>query len=139
VKKRLFPRVTDRGVRRVSRQGGFDRETLRASDVLRGPAQHFPPGRDPAPLRRFGTDALRNGICFQEILLPFEINFPHQTALSETVRTRKDRKGGHASGCRLIQFADHAVICIPGNRNLEFQDERAPRMWIPFGRPPRNM
>jgi len=123
--KRSFQRCPDRRVRPASRQSRFDRKALFSSNVLRGPPKHFPSRRDPGSPRRLRPNAPGYGIGFQQVLSSLELDLPDQTALSGTVRPCKNRQDGHASGSRLIQLADHAVIALAGSAADEIHFEFA--------------
>jgi hypothetical protein len=57
-----------------------------------------------------GFNSPRNCIRFQQITSTLEFDLPDQTALAGTVRPGKNRRDGHASGCRAFEFPDYAVI-----------------------------
>jgi hypothetical protein len=61
----------------------------------------------------------QNSIRFQQVFSAFELDLPDQTALSRTVRPGKNRQNRHASGRRLIQLADHAVVAFTGSAGDE--------------------
>ncbi len=110
--KGSFQRSSNRIVRPVASEGGFDCEALAGSKILRASAKNFPSCRDPSPLRKLRTYAPGDRIGFEQVFPALELDLPDQTALSGAIRPGKNGQNRHVSGCRPIQLADHTIVAF---------------------------
>jgi hypothetical protein len=114
-----FQRRSNRIVRPVACQGGFDGEALGGSKVLRASAKNFPSGGDPDPLRKLWVDPSGDRVGFEQVFAALELDLPDQAALSGAIWPGKNGQNRHISGCRPIQLADHTVVAFTRSTSNE--------------------